>query len=229
MVFASCSGHPVLLVESVWELFFAAGVVTGMRCVKTKIDSRTGAIFQVMYPYVSHHHTHRPPPLRASSIFSFMVPTHFVFSTGGPVRNEPYGPASEALRPPPGVVPGAPEAGLRGKAEGAGARGLDAEALAAKVVGLWSAADGVEGGVSHQEKSSQPEPQPQPLPHHGFGSNCAHRVHRTLMWRGKKINPPFSCLGDVVASQCQAPLVLSSWYFHPVCSIAVGASGDVRS
>ena len=171
----------MLLVESVWELFFAAGVVTGMRCVKTKIDSRTGAIFQVMYPFrVTSSYPPPSPPPRLFNLFIYGTYA-FCFFQGGPVRNEPYAPASEALRPPPGVVPGAPEAGLRGKAEGPGARGLDAEALAAKVVGLWSAADGVEGGVSHQEKSSQPEPQPQPLPHHGFGSNCAHRVHRTLM------------------------------------------------
>eukprot|EP00752_Nemacystus_decipiens_P001514 g1486.t1 len=72
----------------------------------------------------------------------------FASGAGGPVRNEPYGPLSEALKPPPGVVPGAPEAGLRGKADGPGAGGLDAETLAAKVSGQWSPAEGVDGGAS---------------------------------------------------------------------------------
>lgn len=89
-----------------------------------------------------------PAPVSAPLICFFHA---FVcFTTGGAVRNEPHGSPSEALKPPPGVVPGTPQAGLRGKTDGPGARGLDAEALAAKIFGFYSAAEGGDGGVSSQ-------------------------------------------------------------------------------
>lgn len=62
------------------------------------------------------------------------------------MRNEPHGSPSKTLKPPPGVVPGEPEAGLRGKAAGVGAGGLDAEALDDKITGVWATAACGEAG-----------------------------------------------------------------------------------